>query len=167
MSHFIILLHVVTHLWKLQCYYVVLVGYVPACSKFSERTNHQYLRIWLSDFVASCQISIEATKICYFGLVLSSIVCQPIRLLDVFNLKILKIIGSIKLIFCFHWSCKKYHAILGYDPKIVAQSVCRIFYFWLVWFVNLNIGVHCYIILVFFGLALKYIVVTEYNQSLQ
>ena len=84
-----------------------------------------------------------------------------------FQLKNFENYRSIKLIFCFHWSCKKYHAILGYDPKIVAQSVCRIFYFWLVWFVNLNIGVHCYIILVFFGLALKYIVVTEYNQSLQ
>ena len=30
------------------------------------------------------------------------------------NLKKLKTIGGIKLIVCFHWSYKKYHAILGY-----------------------------------------------------
>ena len=35
--------HVVTHLWKLQHNHAVLVGYGPACPKFSEITNHQYL----------------------------------------------------------------------------------------------------------------------------
>ena len=33
------LLHVVTHLGKLQCYHVVLVRYGPVCPKFSEITN--------------------------------------------------------------------------------------------------------------------------------
>ena len=51
LSYFVYLLHVVTHPGKLQCYHVVLVGYVPACPKFSEITNHQYLWRGLSDFV--------------------------------------------------------------------------------------------------------------------
>ena len=35
-------------------------------------------------------MSTEATKVCYFGLALSGIASQPIRLLDVLNLKKLK-----------------------------------------------------------------------------
>ena len=34
------LLLVVTHPGKLPCYHVVLVGFDPACPKFSEITNH-------------------------------------------------------------------------------------------------------------------------------
>ena len=54
------------------------------------------------------------------------------------------------LIFCFHWSWKKCHTILGYDPKILlVNQIAGFFYFWLVWLVKLIIpGVHCYIILV-------------------
>ena len=43
-SDFVYWLHVVTHLWKLQCYHDVLFEYVPACPKFSEITSRQYLR---------------------------------------------------------------------------------------------------------------------------
>ena len=92
LSFFVYLLHVVTHPWKLQSYHVALVGYYLACPKFFEVTNHQYLWKGLSDFVdfckslfASCEISIEATIICYFGLALSGIASQPIRLSDVLN----------------------------------------------------------------------------------
>ena len=46
-----LLLHAVTLPGKLECYYVVLVGYGPACPKFSEITNRQYLWRGLSDFV--------------------------------------------------------------------------------------------------------------------
>ena len=62
----------------------------------------------------------------YFELTLSDIGCQPTRLSDVMNLKNLKIISGIKLIFCFHWSYKKY-AILSYAGK----------YSWPIWLVNL------------------------------
>ena len=51
LSYFVYLLHVVTHSWKLQCYYAVMVGYDPACPKFSEITNRQYLRKVLRDFM--------------------------------------------------------------------------------------------------------------------
>ena len=62
-------------------------------------------------------ISIEATKICYFGLALSGIGSQPTRLSDLSNLKNLKTVWGIKLIFCFHWNYKKYHTTLGYAGK--------------------------------------------------
>ena len=82
-------------------------------------------------------ISIEATKTCYYGLALSGIVSQPTRLSDILNLKNLKIIWGIKLIFCFHWSYK--NMLFWVMPQnTLGQSVCRIFYFWLVWLVNLN-----------------------------
>ena len=51
LCYFVYLFHVVTHIWKLQCYHVILVGYGPACPKFSEITNCQYLWKGLSDFV--------------------------------------------------------------------------------------------------------------------
>ena len=51
LSYFVYLLHVVTYLWKLQCYYVILFGYGPGCTKFSEITNRRYLRNRFSDFV--------------------------------------------------------------------------------------------------------------------
>ena len=35
-SYFVYLLHAVTHLWRQQCYLVILVGYGPAYSNFSE-----------------------------------------------------------------------------------------------------------------------------------
>ena len=47
----LLLLDVVTHPGKLECYHVVLVGYSPACPKFSEIINGQYLWRGLSDFV--------------------------------------------------------------------------------------------------------------------
>ena len=79
LSYFVYLLHVVTHPGKL---------------KFFEITNHQYLWKGLSDFVdfcvqlfESCRISIEATEIYYFGLALSGMGSQTIKLSDVLNLK--------------------------------------------------------------------------------
>ena len=47
---------------------------------------------------------------------------QPIRLSDVSNLKNSKTIWGIKLSFCFHWSWKRYHVILGYSPKILLAN---------------------------------------------
>ena len=67
---------------------------------------------------------------CYFGLALSGIASQPIRLSDVLNLKSSKTIWGIKLIFCLNWSQNKYHAILRYGPKILlANQFAAIFIF--------------------------------------
>ena len=91
---FVYLLRAVTTPWKLQCYNVVLVGYGPASPKFFEATNTNIfgkgcviLLIFSNQLFASCQISIEATKICHFGLTLSGIASQLIRLLQVKNSK--------------------------------------------------------------------------------
>ena len=48
---FFYLLHVVTHLWKLQSYHAILFWYGTACQKFSEVANCQYLWEGLSDFL--------------------------------------------------------------------------------------------------------------------
>ena len=50
LSYFVYFLHVVTHLWKLQCYHVILIGYGPSYQKFSEITNCQKIWKGLSDF---------------------------------------------------------------------------------------------------------------------
>ena len=86
-------------------------------------------------------ISIEATKICYFGLALSGIGSQPTRLSDALNLKNLKAIWDINLMFCFHWNYKKYHTIL-------ANPFAGFFTFDLFDLLILIPGVHCYIVLV-------------------
>ena len=157
MSYFVYLLHVVAHPWKLQCYHLVLVGYGLACSKFSEATNHQFLWKGLSDFVDFLQVVIcilldihWSCKIMLFGLAFSGIGFQSIRSTDVLNLKISKkdmryqvdFLLPLKLeeILCCFWL---------WPQNTLGQSVCRTFYFWLVWLVKLNTGVHCYITLVF------------------
>ena len=48
---FVYLLHVVTHLWKSQCYHAVFGGYAPACLKLSEITHCQDLWKGLNDNV--------------------------------------------------------------------------------------------------------------------
>ena len=57
-AYFAYFLHVVSHPCKLQSYYVILVGYRPACSKFSKATNQQYLRKGSLDFVDFLQVVI-------------------------------------------------------------------------------------------------------------
>ena len=54
----LILLHVIAHPWKLQCYHVILVGYGLVCPKFSEAANHEYLWKELNDFVDFLQVVI-------------------------------------------------------------------------------------------------------------
>ena len=64
-------MHLVTYLWKLQCCHAILVGYGPACPKFSETANCQYLWKGLSDFVyyqVDFLLPLKLQKIsCYFG----------------------------------------------------------------------------------------------------
>ena len=98
-------------------------------------------------------ISIEATKICYFGLALSGIGSQPTRLSDILNLKNLKTIWGMKLIFCFHLSNKKI-ILFGLCFKIfLATQFAGFFTFDLFDLLILIPGVHCYIVHVVFVLA--------------
>ena len=69
------------------------------------------------------------------------------------NLKNSKTIWNFKLIFRFYWSYKKYHAILGYDPKILlANQFAGLFIFDLFDLLILILGVHCCIVLVFWDI---------------
>ena len=105
LSYFVYLLHAVTHPWKLQFCHEVLVGYGLACSKFSKGTFCQYLWKGLSGFVDFLHLVIYmldiywSYKICYLGLALSGMASSPIRWSDILNLKNLKAIWGIKLIF--------------------------------------------------------------------
>ena len=51
------------------------------------------------------------------------------------------------MIFWFYWSYKKYHAILGYDTKILLSNQFSGFFpFFVFWLVNVNTGLrllHC------------------------
>ena len=110
-AYFAYFLHVVSQPCKLQSYYVILVGYRPACSKFSKATNQQYLRKGSLDFVHFLQVVIWilldihwSHKNGYFGLALSDIGSHPIRLLNALNLKNSQRIWGIKMIYFFHWN---------------------------------------------------------------
>ena len=76
---------------------------------------------------------------------------QPTRLSDVLNLKNVKTIWGIKLIFCFYWSYKNIILFWVMLENTLDQSVCRIFYFRFVWLVILIPRVHCYIVIVWIG----------------
>ena len=94
-------------------------------------------------------ISIEATKICYFGLPLSGIGSKPIRLSDVWNLKNLKTIWGIKLIFASIEGTKNVILFWVMLDNILGQSVYRIFFFDLFDFLILISGIHCYVVVIF------------------
>ena len=155
LSYFFYLLHLVSHPSKLQCYHVFLVGYGPTYPKFSEATNHQYLREGSCDFVDVLQVVIcillnihwsYKNMLFWAGIVMHSLSAnQIVRCL---KLKKLKKDMSYQVDFCFHWNWKKY-TILGYDPKILlANQFAGYFTFGLFDLLNLIPGVHCYIILV-------------------
>ena len=95
------------------------------------------------DDFATCRNARSDMCLCYqvdVYCVLQLMMTLSVRLSDVLILKNSKTIWGIKLSFYFHWSYKKC-AILSYNSKMLLTiQFCRIFYFWLVWIVNLNTG---------------------------
>ena len=117
---FVYLLHVVTHLWRLQCYHAILFWYGPACPKFSEITNHPYLWKGFSDFaefihVVTC-ILLDSHYNYRNMLFWVCTIRHRLWLSDFLSLKNSETIWGTKLIFGYHWSYEKYHTILGYGP---------------------------------------------------
>ena len=110
LNYFVYLLHVVTHPWKLQFFHVVLVGYGPACPKFSEATNQQHLWKGCSDFVDFLQVVICILLDIHWSYknvpFWACIVRHSLSTNQIVgsNLKNSKRIWGIKLILCFHWS---------------------------------------------------------------
>ena len=102
---------------------------------------------WMIFVCWEWQISIEATKICDFGLTLSDIGSPATRFSDILDLKSLKTIWGIKLMFWFRWSYKKY-AIELCCKILLSNQFAGFFTFDLFDLLILIPGVHCYIVFI-------------------
>ena len=149
LSYFVYLLLVVTHPGKLQCYHVVLEQYGPACPNFSEITNRQYLwRGWVilltfcKYLLASCWISIEATKICYFGLSGNQIIrCFKLKKLENLRYQV-DCLLPLKL--------QKISCYFGISHQmLLVNPFAGFFTFDLFDLLILILGIYCYIVLFF------------------
>ena len=101
------------------------------CPKVSEITNHQYLWKVLSDFVNFLHVVIcilldihwsYQNLLFWAGIVRHRLLANQIVRWS--KLKKLKTTRVIKLIFCFHWSYKKYHAILSVSYYFIEKRLC-------------------------------------------
>ena len=73
------------------------------------------------------------------------------QIVKCFKLKKLKNDMRYQVDFLLQLKLEEILCYFGLWPQTtLGQSVCSIFYFWLVWLVKLNTGVHCYIILTCF-----------------
>ena len=137
--------------WKLQCYHVVLVGYGPACPKFSEATNHQYFWKGSCDFVGFLQVVICILLDIHWGyknmLFWAGIVRHSFsvnQIVSCFKLKKFKRDMRYQLDFFLSLKLEEILCYFGLWPQnTLGQSVCRMFYIWLV---KLNTGgplLHC------------------------
>ena len=136
LSYFVYFLHVVTHIWKLQCHHTTLFGYGPACPKFSEIIDHQYLWKGVSDFVdflhsVICILldihwSYKNMLFC-FGTVSHRL--QPTRLSDVLKLKNLKTTWGRKNIMLF-WVMdpKNFWCISLQNVLLLTCLTCQSYY---------------------------------------
>ena len=141
---------VFTQSCKLQCYHVVLVGYGPACPKFSEATNHQYLWKWSCDFVDFLLVVIcilldihwnYKNMLFWAGVVRHSHSVNQI--VKCFKLKKLKKDMRYQVDFLLPL---KLEEILCYDPKILLfNNFAGYFNFGLFDLLNIIPEVHCYI----------------------
>ena len=159
LNYFVYLLHVVKHLWKLQCYHAISVGYGPACLKFFEITNRQYLWKGFNDFVDFLHVVIGILLDIHWSYKNLLLWVGTVRR----RLSVNQIVRGfklqswgIKLIFWHRWSYRKY-AILDHGlKKLLANQLAEIFTFDLFDLLILIPGVHCYIVLVFFILQVYY-----------
>ena len=113
-----------------------LFGYGPACLKFSEITNRQYLWKGFSDFVdffhAVMCILLDihwSYKKMLFWVNTVRYRIPANQIVRCFKLKNSKCIWCTKLAFCYHWSYEKY-AILSYGPNnLLANQFAEFFTF--------------------------------------
>ena len=140
-------MHEVAHPWNLQCYHIVLIGYGLACPKFSETTNYQYLCKGLSDFSGFfLQILISRLLDIHWsyknmlfraGIVRRSLSANQI--VRCFKLKKLENDLKYQVDFLLPLKLEEISCCFGLRPQnTLGQSVCRIFYFWVVLLVKVN-----------------------------
>ena len=137
------------HPWKLQCYHVVLVGYVLAYPKFY--ANCQYLWKQFSYFVNFLHVVICIMwDICWSYPFWAGIVRHRFSVNQVVRCRKLKKLSNYmkyQVDFLLPLKLQKLSFYFGlWFQNTIGQSVFRIFYFWLVWLVNLITGgplLHC------------------------
>ena len=137
MSYFVYLLHLVTHLWKLQCYHAILFVYCPACPKFSVITNRQYLWRGFNDFVDFLHVVIcillnihwsYKNMLFCVGIVRHRLSANQIA--SCFKFRKLKNYMKYHVDFLLPLKLRKISCYFGlYPQKTLGQSICRIFYF--------------------------------------
>ena len=142
LSFFVYLFHVVTPPWKLQCY----VGYDLTCPEFSETASHQYLWKLLCDFVdfleviSSILLNIHwsyKNMLFWAGIVRHSLSANHI--VRWFKIKKLRNYMRYQVNLLLLLKLQKMSCCFGLWPQnTLGWSVFSIFYFWLVWLVNLN-----------------------------
>ena len=116
---------------------------------------------WMIFVYCEWWISIAATKTCAGIVWLRFSSNQTVRC---FNLKKLKTIWGIKLIFCFHWNYKKISGYFGLCHKILlANQFAGFFTFVLFNLLILILGVHCYTVLVYICNHLGISVTLKFN----
>ena len=135
LSCFVYLFHAVTHSWKLQCYHVILVGYGPACPKFSEATNHQYLWKWSCEFVdfvlaVICillDIHWNYKNMLFWAGIVRHRLCAN-QFVRCFKLKKLKKDMTYQVDFLLPLKLEEILCYFGlWSQNTLGQSVCRIF----------------------------------------
>ena len=124
-----------------------------ACPKFSEVTNHQFLWKGSCDFVDFLQVVIcilldihwsYKNMLFWAGIVRHSLSANQI--VRCFKLKKFKKDMSYQVDSLLPLKLEEILLLWVMTQNSIGQSVCRIFYFWLVWLVKLNIEgplIHC------------------------
>ena len=150
LSYFVYLLNVVTQPWKLQCHNVVLVEY----GLHAQSSQKQQISIFGKGRVDFLQLVIcilldihwsYKNMLFWVGIVRHSF--SAIKIVRCCKLKKLKKDMRYWVYFLLPWKLEEILCYFGLWPQnTLGQSVCRIFYFWLVWLVKRNTGgslLHC------------------------
>ena len=121
-----------------------LLRYGPACLKFSEITNRQYLWKGFSDFVDFLHAVVCILLGIHWSYKKMLLWVDTVRyripanqIVRCFKLKNSKCM-RYQVGFLLPLKLRKICYFELWPQQFIGQSVCRIFYFWLVWLVNLS-----------------------------
>ena len=151
LSYFVYLLNVVTQPWKLQCHNVVLAEYgLHAQSSQKQQITNIFGkgRVDFLQVIICILLDIHwsyKNMLFWVGIVRHSF--SAVKIVRWCKLKKLKKDMRYWVYFLLPWKLKEILRHFGLWPQnTLGQSVCRIFYFWLVWLVKRNTGgplLHC------------------------
>ena len=137
-------MHIIRYPWKLYLNLVILAGFDEACQGMSTVLQNNKATISLGRVELFCLFdacsftSIEA-MLFWAGIVRHGLSANQI--VKCFKLKKLKNDMRYQVDFLLQLKLEEILCYFGLWPQTtLGQSVCRIFYFWLVWLVKLNTG---------------------------